>query len=64
MRLRLWPTRRGPSAEACDAQYEATRARVDAEATSAKADILSGQLAHLRRENHFAEAIIKAIRGT
>ncbi|MGY1773494.1 DUF7620 family protein [Blastococcus sp. SYSU D00813] len=61
-----WPWRRRPpcaSEEANAAASHATRALQDARNLASRADRVSDDLAATLRRNHFAAAVVEALRG-
>lgn len=59
-----WWSRRDaePSHEAREALHQAERALVDAERLDAAAEVVERKLRETRARNHFAEAVIRAVR--
>lgn len=65
--MRLWPFHRRrkpcPSDDAIAADQEASRALIDAEALTSRADRVADRLSATRERNHFAAAVYRSIRG-
>lgn len=62
-----WPWRRrrrsAPSEDARHALDQARRALIDTERMSCRVDEVADQLDAIRKRNHFADAVSRAIRG-